>query len=555
MSHDELPDEVLEALAAGREDLVPAEWLQRLQHDVVLRERVSAERALSIDVGLLLRDAAPPLDAVSMEALVARAMSARPVSNRSLVWAGLAGGLCTVALAMAGRIPTVPDLYRGLRTGWALVAALGAVAAQVPGGAGTIAFGAALLTLLLAWPARRLLGAGSSPAALGLAIAIASFGGVASVGGVAHAQRFEGDWPNDARVTLDVDDRPLPEVVRLAAEAAGLGVATSLREETDETVSLHVRDASLRDVLEALLTDPALVVRRTDAMLVIRAESPAQSPAPAPPTQVDGPAALPPAADTRPAHDRFSMGEDVTIDVGQRVKDLVTMGGDAVIRGEVLGDVTTMGGDVTIEGLVRGDLVTMGGDVEILPGGAIMGEVHAMGGEVSSASGSANEAREESSSEPETSGIEEAFERASRYGLLFLLGLLLLGPLRQRHARMARAMVDAPARLGVTGLLALLSGALLTVALVITLVGIPAALVVAVGAFLGLYVGVAVAGSVIGSALPLTALEGRPVARLAAGVVLMLAISFIPFFGTLAMAVIACVGFGAVVSTRFGRPE
>ncbi len=169
-----------------------------------------------------------------------------------------------------------------------------------------------------------------------------------------------------------------------------------------------------------------------------------------------------------------------------------------------------------------------------------------------SARGDPAEASEVTSSEP--SGIEEAFERASRYGMLFLLGLFLLGPLRQRHQRIAQAMVDAPARLGVTGLLALCGAALLTVALVVTLVGIPAALVVAVGAFLGLYVGVAVAGSVIGSALPMTLLDGRPVARLAAGVLLMLAISFVPFFGGLAMVVIACVGFGAVVSTRFGRP-
>ncbi|MEM9072816.1 MAG: polymer-forming cytoskeletal protein, partial [Myxococcota bacterium] len=73
-------------------------------------------------------------------------------------------------------------------------------------------------------------------------------------------------------------------------------------------------------------------------------------------------------------------GEDARVRSNEVVEDVVTMGGDAVVRGHVTGDVATMGGDVRIVGEVDGDVVTMGGDVEVE--GTVHGTIHSSGGTV-----------------------------------------------------------------------------------------------------------------------------------------------------------------------------
>ncbi|NOY92352.1 MAG: DUF342 domain-containing protein, partial [Deltaproteobacteria bacterium] len=231
------------------------------------------------------------------------------------------------------------------------------------------------------------------------------------------------------------------------------------------------------------------------------------------------------------------------------------------IEGEVLRDVATMGGDVEITstGKVRGDVVSMGGDIEIAPGGVVEGSVVPMGGDVES-SGSVPGVSDRSSIRRQRLGsrrgwLSGALSSAADFGLLFLLGLLLMGVARGRLQGVQRAIVGAPVRCGVVGVLSTAATLFAMVALIITVIGIPAAVVVGVVAPAAIYVGVAATASVLGSALPVPALKGRPVLGLAAGVGLLYLTSLVPVVGSLALLAVAWVGFGAVVRTRFGKLE
>ena len=124
--------------------------------------------------------------------------------------------------------------------------------------------------------------------------------------------------------------------------------------------------------------------------------------------------------------------------------------------------------------------------------------------------------------------------------------------MRERHANLARAIVKAPVRSGFVGLLGMLGALILTVVLLITVIGIPGAIIVAVGGFLGVYVGIAVMASVIGAALPIPALQDRPVAQLGVGILLLYLVSLVPGLSGIVAFVLAALGFGAVLLTRFG---
>ena len=101
---DEALDELelaLEALATGRDDLVPADLRAHIEGDPALRDELARDRALHIDLGLALRDA--PTPEVDLDAMVAAAMDAAPpVPSRRGLWLATGiGTLSTLGLGLA----------------------------------------------------------------------------------------------------------------------------------------------------------------------------------------------------------------------------------------------------------------------------------------------------------------------------------------------------------------------------------------------------------------------------------------------------------------------
>jgi hypothetical protein len=391
---------------------------------------------------------------------------------------------------------------------------------------------------------------------------------------VAPAAAFElqGEWPAEPEhVSLSVEHEATSRALRLAAESAGLDLVATLP--VDPPCTVRVRGALLPDVLAAILAEQPVVVTRTGRMIVVRpspagaAEPP--SPAPAPPlapavASPPSPPAIPlvpavpaipppPPPPPRPATaDRVTFTGDIVVRQGERVRDVVTMGGDARIEGEATGDVVTMGGDIEVAstGVVHGDLVTMGGDIDVEGGGVVHGQRVQAGNGAPGFSLGVDPAEAASGV---ASWFSDTVGSAARYALLFLLGLVLLGLAPDRLHTLRLALVKLPTRSAATGLVGLIAAVVLIVVLCITIIGIPAAVLLALALPVAIYVGMAAAASVIGALVPSARLKDRPVLQLAAGVALLFGVSLLPFLGDIAIAIAAVIGFGTVLLTRFGK--
>lgn len=246
--------------------------------------------------------------------------------------------------------------------------------------------------------------------------------------------------------------------------------------------------------------------------------------------------------------DRVAFGSSVHVRPGEVVQDAVSFGGDAIVEGEVLGDAVSFGGSVELRGAgrVHGDATSFGGSVRGAPG-AIAGDTAIVG---SGALGSTPGPIERIGR-----WLGEALRSAVAHVLLFLLGLALIGIWRERLRAMQATMIEDGVKTAGIGLLAYVGAGFAIALFAVTIVGIPVAVVLALALPVATYVGLAAAATVIGAALPLPQLKGREVAQLAAGVLVLFVASIVPFVGTIATAVAACLGFGALVRTRFeARP-
>lgn len=274
------------------------------------------------------------------------------------------------------------------------------------------------------------------------------------------------------------------------------------------------------------------------------------------------------------AEDRVSLGGDVVVRVGEVVDSAVSFGGDVAIDGEVRGDVVSFGGDVALgpNAHVHGDVSTMGGTLARAPGALVDGSLALVGGADPRALGAhrwqhnpvprvvapPTEAswRHGGSEHHEREGVlargvADMFESLVAHGLLFLLALVLSGLFPERMTALHKAIIREPMRSGALGVGSYAATVVLIVALAITVLGIPAAIVLAFGMPLATYVGLAACATVIGAALPSEALSGKPILRLAAGVGVLFVFSLVPFIGPILVAITACIGVGALVRTRF----
>lgn len=239
--------------------------------------------------------------------------------------------------------------------------------------------------------------------------------------------------------------------------------------------------------------------------------------------------------------------------------DRVSFGGDVVVAaGETVTSVAAFGGDAIVDGRVEGDVVSFGGDVELGPSAQVTGSVSSLGGRVEAAHGARfhpGQVVAPHVAHAQRSGLgawlEETFRQLVAHGLLFLLGLLLMGLAPERLGALQVAIVRDPVRTGATGVAGYVGSALLIVLLAITILGIPAAVALALLLPIATYVGLAASATVLGACLPIASLRDAPVRRLAAGVVVLFVASLVPVLGTLVVLVASCLGLGALVRTKF----
>ncbi len=587
----ELAPHVIEALAHDRLELLTdreraeIEAIRESDGDA-LERLVTSEREGSLSFSRALPRAVDDdldIDALVSSALARAETKAERASSRTLAIGATLGVLFAAvsgSLALAGEGGGTLDAFRHAasltRAGMTLVLATGRALEAAPGGVAGVVASLLALVAGLVWLVRR--GEGPMRGALPL-LAIAAL-----APGSAHAYELDGTLPSDGVVHVDVEHTPRSVALAAAARSAGLGVVYTLPDDPD--VTLHADGVPLTEVLSALVPASA-TIHATPHLLTITPADPAAGSAPTPPiTTVVVPALAPPAPPPIPSavapppipapppiaptpaparsielHDLLTFGGDAHVGPDQEVRDVLTMGGDATIDGRTYGSVVTMGGDADVSGVVVGDVVTMGGDIHVRDHGVVHGRLDSLGGRVqidggASASTPGAPPAAAIGGPPPWAAHDEGdggfVWAVLRYSLLFLASILFLGLAPERFARVQRAVVERPVRTLAAGTLGVIASIIVMFALCVSLVGIPIAIVLAILSPLALAAALAVVVPVIGSMLPTRALEGRPVARLAAGALTLFVVTRIPVIGFLAFVLALLAGLGALAITRFG---
>lgn len=426
---------------------------------------------------------------------------------------------------------------------------------------------------------------------LGAALLGAAIG--VSVSGAATAEiTRKGSWPEvEPKVSLEVRGEPRNEALRRVAREAGWSLLLNLP--PGDVVELHVQSQPADKVLELLLSDGSYVVTRDGDLIAIApapaaprsAAEPPEPPGlpalpglPAPPALpgVPAPPALPaPAASSDDAdgdgaaealrssrgRDRFVTGGSLRIERGEVVHDVSVIGGSLDVWGTVTGDIDVMGGSTHIhEGArVRGDVSTVGGPLTVSDGARIDGDVDVVGGplhrgerarikgdvnnEVSPLGGGGSRAKGASTL------ARRAGHAVTRTALLFAFGAVMLALWPRRMEALKAEIAARPMRSFALGVLGVLGAIALAVALCVTLIGIPFAVVGLLLAVIAVVAG--------GCAVLETAGAGlfghrtrNPYVHLAIGCLGLLVVSAIPYVGGAICAAVALIGAGALVATR-----
>ena len=137
----------------------------------------------------------------------------------------------------------------------------------------------------------------------------------------------------------------------------------------------------------------------------------------------------------------------------------------------------------------------------------------------------------------------------TRTALLFVFGTVLLALGTQRMEAMQGEVAARPMRTFALGVVGTLVGGVALIALCVTVVGIPIALLGALLAVLGIYAGICAALTTVGAAI-FHHKSKSPYVHLAIGCVLFLIATSLPWIGGFVTAGVVLFGFGALVATR-----
>lgn len=233
----------------------------------------------------------------------------------------------------------------------------------------------------------------------------------------------------------------------------------------------------------------------------------------------------------------------------------VVAGGTATVPGNatVDGDIYVIGGSATIDGTVDGDVTLLDGNLSVTDGATVTGTLQTYSGSVAvDSDASVGRVSEFEAPTPSRSP-------AQRIGA-FLLQFLVLGAfgwwLAERHQLLVEnvgaAITEHALISAVVGSLAAATLLVLFIYMAFTLILLPLAIVGLVAEFLIILYGQAVFGYLVGTRL---SIEHDGVATLAGIAAFLLGIEligFVPYLGGIAQLAVAVVGFGAVLNTYFG---
>src|SRR6266568_1673866 len=410
------------------------------------------------------------------------------------------------------------------------------------------------------------------------------------------------EQPTGKRFSGDFADAPVARALTEVADAAGLSLVlpSGLR----GAVSGHFRGAPVEDVLRALLAQAGLTAQREGSVLTV-----ARS-AGAPSLVIKGgkhgfsfDVQVP---DVGPEVERAERdAERSQRDVKRTERDLrraqrdlarghggahVTRGDKVIGPGEHANEVVAIGGNVRLEegatadqvvavlgsvdlgpgASVANEVVAVGGDIHVSPGARVGAEAVSVGGKIVIDPSGVVEGDQTSIDVPGLSGVLPFLGARPRLGprtpllgaagallqfiVFFALGLLLLVLFPRRVETLSGALVHAPLKAVLTGIVGTLALPILAILLVATVVGIPLVAVVVLGALAAAIMGYTALALRFGRLVPMHLERGAPIVQLAIGTAILVAVGQIPVLGCLAWLAAWLFMFGVVLRTRFGRP-
>jgi hypothetical protein len=278
---------------------------------------------------------------------------------------------------------------------------------------------------------------------------------------------------------------------------------------------------------------------------------------------------------------KFVLGGTYTLSAGEELDGtLFILGGNATLESgsHVTGDVMLAGGSLEADGQIDGDILAAGGLVNLGPNAVVGGDVSSLGAQVSVAEGARIEGTQRNlvggpiqfsfpgvTTPPRIDVlINPVWEVLSFFFTAFLwavLAILVALFLQRQVERTSRVVVTQPIISGGLGLLTLVVVPLILVVVAITLIGIPISLV---GAVLLAFVwgfGMIAVGTEVGKRLA-QVLKQEWAFAVSAGLgtfTLVIVVNgfntLFPCIGWLARLLVAIVGVGAVLLTRFGTQD
>ena len=240
----------------------------------------------------------------------------------------------------------------------------------------------------------------------------------------------------------------------------------------------------------------------------------------------------------------------VVVEPHTRVEEAVGLAGPVDVYGEVAGDAVSIGSDVRIRdgGRVEGNAVSFGGRVEVDPGGVIVGDRVALG--------AGSQATAAMGYRPlEGSSIWQLLQDAVRRVALLLsmagAGVLVVGLWPDRVRRVAADINERPLWTGVAGAILVASLSVATLALTLTLIGIPVAMLLSGVLGLAWLFGLVAICFALGERFTAARERGAWAAFLA-GAALLAFVGMLPWVGSLTLVLVGFPAVGASLLTRLG---
>jgi hypothetical protein len=265
----------------------------------------------------------------------------------------------------------------------------------------------------------------------------------------------------------------------------------------------------------------------------------------------------------------------VTVGSTESIDSLLAFGCNVSVEqgGTVRGDIADFGGNISLAGTVGGNILALGGNVSLSESAVVNGNISMMGGSVQRAAGSTvtggvtNNTGNFAPPIPPVPPVAPSPGRFSPFangfnilgGFITALAFAALGALVVIFApdatkRVGNTVESKPFYSAGVGCLTFLLVPTLSILLIFTLIGIPvSAILVLVLTLAGLFGWIAI-GYLAGEKI-LQALKARdilPVVAVVVGILILGLLTAIPFLGALVWVVVATLGLGAVVLTRFG---